>query len=177
MDELETQDQAEAFVKLLTAHQRDLYSYISTLLVGDIATSDVLQDTNLDLWKRLKDFDFNRPFLPWAYAFAFQRVQAFRKSQVRSRLVFSDNVLQAISADYVSDPVGADTRLGALNDCLEKLDRDQMQLIRERYQGRVSVKALASRIGSSASQISARLYRIRQALGKCVEAKLASEAK
>ncbi len=68
--QLELQDRPQEFVKLLTAHQRDLYTYINTLLAGDFATADVLQDTNLDLWRRLEEFDFNRPFLPWAYGFA-----------------------------------------------------------------------------------------------------------
>lgn len=162
---------------MLTAHQRDLYSYINTLLMGDIATSDVLQDTNLDLWKRWHDFDFNRAFLPWAYSFAYQRVQAYRKSQSRSRLVFSDGVLQAISEAYISDTFSADSRLSALQGCIDKLGDDQKHLIRERYAGRVSVKMLAARLGSNASQISARLYRIRQALAKCVETTLAAEAR
>ena len=77
----ESLDRPGEFVKLLTAHQRDLYAYINTLLVGDIATSDVLQDTNLDLWKRLDNYDFNRAFLPWAYGFAHQRVLAYRKTR------------------------------------------------------------------------------------------------
>jgi RNA polymerase sigma-70 factor, ECF subfamily len=170
-------DRPEEFVRLLTAHQRDLYAYINTLLVGDIATADVLQDTNFDLWKRLEDYDFDRPFLPWAHGFAFQRVQAFRKTRSRSRLVFNDNVVQLISDAYVADPISADTRLCALQKCLDKLEVNQSQLIRERYIGRVSVKALAARLGGTASQISARLYRIRQSLAKCVEAALAAEVR
>jgi len=170
-------DRAGEFVKLLTAHQRDLYTYINTLLVGDIATADVLQDTNLDLWKRLEDFDSERAFLPWAYGFAYQRVMAFRKTRSRSRLVFNDNVVQLVSDAYISDQISADTRLAALQKCLDKLEHAQSQLIRDRYVGRATVKALAARLGSTAGQISARLYRIRRSLAKCVETALAAEAR
>ena len=104
----EAQDRATQFVQLLTAHQRDLYAYINTLLVGQSAASDVLQDTNLDLWARLDDFDFKRPFLPWAYAFAYQRVLAHRKTQRRSKLVFSDEIVQLISDTYVNVAADAD---------------------------------------------------------------------
>ena len=172
----ESFDRPGEFVKLLTAHQRDLYAYINTLLVGNIATSDVLQDTNLDLWKRLDDYDFKRAFLPWAYGFAFQRVMAFRKTRSRSRLIFNDEVLQYISDAYVSDSISADVRIAALQKCLDKLKGKQNQLVRERYLSRTSVKAMATRLGSTASQISARLYRIRRTLAKCVEATLAEEA-
>jgi RNA polymerase sigma-70 factor (ECF subfamily) len=171
------QDRPGEFVQLLTSHQRDLYAYINTLLVGDIATADVLQDTNLDLWKRLDDFDFGRPFLPWAYGFAYQRVLAYRKSRSRSRLMFSDQIVQLISDSYIRDAIGADSRLNALQKCLEKLDSAQSQLIRERYVGKVSVKVLAARLGGTAAQISARLYRIRRLLAKCIETNLAAEGR
>jgi RNA polymerase sigma-70 factor, ECF subfamily len=173
--QIDSRDRATKFVELLTSHQRDLYAYINTLLIGDAAALDVLQDTNLDLWARLDDFDFNRPFLPWAYGFAFQRVLAYRKTKRRSRLVFSDEVVQLISDTYVSDPADADARLGALRTCLHKLDDRQKQLIRERYVAKLSVKTLAARLGSTANQVSARLYRIRKILAKCVDGVLARE--
>jgi RNA polymerase sigma-70 factor (ECF subfamily) len=174
-EQVDPRDRATKFVELLTSHQRDLYAYVNTLLIGDGAAPDVLQDTNLDLWARLDDFDFGRPFLPWAYAFAYQRVLAYRKTQRRSRLVFSDEVVQLISDTYVNDPADADARLGALRTCLNKLDPQQKQLVRDRYVARMSVKSLAARIGSTANQISARLYRIRKTLAKCVESVLARE--
>jgi RNA polymerase sigma-70 factor (ECF subfamily) len=176
-NENDSPDLPGEFVKLLTSHQRDLYAYINTLLVGDAATADVLQDTNLDLWKRSSSFDFARPFLPWAYGFAHQRVLAYRKTRSRSRLMFSDEVVALLSEAYIKDSVGADIRLSALQACLDKLEMEQKQLIRDRYVGRVSVKVLAARLGSNASQISARLYRIRRTLAKCVEANLAAEAR
>src|SRR5262249_4584357 len=136
---------------------------------------DVLQDTNLDLWARLGDFDWNRPFLPWAYGFAYQRVLAYRKTRQRSRLVFSDELLKLISDAYVGDRVSADARLAALQGCLDKLDHAENELIRERYMENMSVKMLASRSGNSPNQLSVRLYRIRHALAKCVARDLASD--
>jgi RNA polymerase sigma-70 factor (ECF subfamily) len=168
-------DRSTRFVELLTSHQRDLYAYINALLVGDSAAPDVLQDTNLELWAQLKEFDWNRPFLPWAYGFAYQRVLAFRKTRRRSRLVFSDEILELISDAHLSDTVSADARLAALQGCLDKLEPAQGELIRDRYVEKMSVKTLASRLGSSANQLSVRLYRIRHALAKCVQTTLALE--
>jgi RNA polymerase sigma-70 factor, ECF subfamily len=168
-------DRSARFVELLTSHQRDLYVYIDTLLMGDGATPDVLQDTNVALWSRIQDFDFQRPFLPWAYGFAYQRVLAFRKSCSRSRLVFNDEVLELISAGYVGDGESADSRLAALRFCIEKLGSDQTDLLHDRYVEKMSVKSLASRLSRSANQVSVQLFRIRDALGRCIEAKLAGE--
>jgi len=174
-DNLSGISRSTRFVELLTAHQRDLYSYIDALLLGDNSVPDVLQDTNLDLWARLGEFDMQRPFLPWAYGFAYQRVLAFRKSRSRSRLIFNDEVLELISDAYVGDATPADTRVAALKRCLEKLAARDSELVRERYAEKMSVKILASRLGRSANQVSVQLYRIRHALAKCVEATLAME--
>lgn len=172
---MENPEKATRFVELLTSHQRDLYAYINTLLVGDSGAADVLQDTNLDLWSRLDNYDFDRPFLPWAFAFAFHRVMAFRKSQVRSRLVFTDEVVHLISDGYMGDSKSADARLAALQGCLDKLEPNHSRLIRDRYMMKMSIKALASRLESTTNQISARLYRIRKSLAKCVEMALVTE--
>jgi RNA polymerase sigma-70 factor, ECF subfamily len=175
LGQVDNRARATRFVELLTAHQRDLYAYINTLLVGDSAAADVLQDTNLDLWTRLDNFDFDRPFLPWAYGFAFQRVMAFRKTRSRSRLMFNDEVVELMANICASDATSADSRLTALQVCLEKLERRQGDLIRDRYAGKISVKSLAARLGSNVNQISARLYRIRKTLARCVEARLETE--
>ena len=171
----ETRERATRFVQQLTIHQRELYTYINTLLVGQAAASDVLQDTNLDLWVRRENYDFQRPFLPWAYAFAYQRVLAFRKKQRRSRLVFNDELIRLISDTYMNSAADADQRVSALQTCLDRLPPRQRQLIRDRYATTMSVNALASSMECSANQISARLYRIRRALAKCVEASLTRE--
>jgi RNA polymerase sigma-70 factor, ECF subfamily len=168
-------DRATRFIELLTHHQRDLYVYINTLLVGDRAAVDVLQDTNLDLWARLEDFYSRRPFLAWAYGFAFQRVLAYRKSRRRSRLVLTDDMVQFVSDTYVRDSSSADTRLLALRTCLEKLPPNQFQLIRDRYMEKMSVKTIAARLGGTVSQVSARLYRIRHTLNRCIQATLVTE--
>jgi RNA polymerase sigma-70 factor, ECF subfamily len=170
-------DEAMAFVDLLTAHQRELYAYINSLMIGHGGAADVLQDTNLDLWKNLAQYDFSRPFLPWALGFAYHAVLVFRRKHSRSRLVFSDETIRLISDAFRQDAAEADLRVAALRGCVEKLDPSGRQLIRERYMGRVPVKTIASQAGATANQISARLYRLRRLLARCVETTLAREAR
>ena len=89
-------DDVAGFVDLLTSSQRSLFAYINTLVVGNSSAPDILQDTNLELWARRLDYDWSRPFLPWAYGFAYQLVLAYRKKQSRSKLVFSDEIVQQL---------------------------------------------------------------------------------
>lgn len=177
-EQMSTADQTnrdKRFVDLLTSYQRDLNAYVFTLMAGDPATPDIVQDANVDLWAHKEDFDFSRPFLPWAFRFAHNRVLAHRKKVGRSRLVFSDEYIETLGAAMASDPIDSDRRLTALIRCVESLHGEQKWLVRERYSGGGTVKGIAARLGKTADQISARLYRIRQGLAECIERRLGSE--
>lgn len=168
-----SRERSTQFIKLLTTHQPKLYAYISTMMFGDAAAADVLQDTNLHLWAQAGQFDFERPFLAWAFGFARQRVRAYRKSCGRSRLVFDDETLDLVSNKYLESADQVDDRLAALQKCLKRLSADQVELIRERYMGKTAVQAIAARLNDSAHNVSSRLHRIRKNLAKCVERTLA----
>jgi RNA polymerase sigma-70 factor, ECF subfamily len=162
------------FIQLLTLHQPQIYAYIATLLFGDSAAADVLQDTNLHLWAQAERYDFERPFLPWAFGFARQRVMAHRKTCSRSRLVFCESTLDLLSDHYQKASDTLDHRLGALQNCLKRLSAAQSDLIRERYVAKTPVQTIAVRMDDSAHNISSRLHRIRKILANCVEHVLAA---
>jgi RNA polymerase sigma-70 factor (ECF subfamily) len=170
----EHRDRATVFVELLTSHQRKLYAYIATMLLGDSAAADVLQETNLQLWAHVNEFDFTRPFLPWAFGFARHRVLAFRKSCGRSRLVFGDDAVDLIHNQCMKSVSEADDRLIALRNCLEMLEPRQAGLIHERYVAKTPIRILAARSSDTAQNLSSRLYRIRKILARCIETKLAA---
>jgi RNA polymerase sigma-70 factor (ECF subfamily) len=163
------------FIKLLTTHQPQIYAYVMTMMFGDSAAADVLQDANLHLWAQADQYDPERPFLPWAFGFARQRVMAYRKTCVRSRLVYSDETLDILNGQLVKASDAIDDRLSALQKCLAQLSAAQAELVRERYIAKTPVKTIASRMEDSAHNISTRLHRIRKILANCVERNLTAE--
>ena len=169
------EDQRRRFVELLTGSQRQLYAYINTLLGGGSAVVDVLQDTNVDLWAKEAEFDPDRPFLPWAYRFAYFRVMAYRKKASRCRLVFDDRFVEQLAQRYQQTDTDLDSRLEALTDCLEKLPDTQKELIEQRYIRKAQVRTIAERLGEPANRVAVRLFGIRAALLKCIEAREAAE--
>jgi RNA polymerase sigma-70 factor, ECF subfamily len=176
-EEEANRERTTEFIKLLTSHQPQIYAYIATMLFGDAGAADVLQDTNLHLWAQAEQYDVDRPFLPWAFGFARQRVMAYRKTCVRSRLVFCDDALDILNIRCVQASDTIDDRLTALQKCLAQLSTAQADLIRERYTARTSVKTIASRMNDSAHNISTRLHRIRKILAGCVERTLKIEGR
>ena len=145
------------------------------MLLGDPAAADVLQETNLDLWARAEDYDFDRPFLPWAFGFARQKVLVFRRTHCRSRLIFGDEALNRIHETCMKYASDADDRLIALRKCLQKLNPQQAEtFVHGATRRRLQVKLLATRWNDTVQNISSRLHRIRKQLGKCINATLAT---
>src|SRR5450432_3249004 len=118
-------ERSTQFMKLLTSYQPQIYAYIATAMFGDSDVADVLQDTNLNLWAQADRYDFDRPFLPWAFGFARQRVMAYRKTCKRSRLVFGEDTLDLLSGQCLKVSDTIDDRLRALQICLKRLSTAQ----------------------------------------------------
>lgn len=171
----QSRDRSGQFVQLLTSHQPSLYAYICTMVLGDAAAADLLQETNLHLWEKADEYDFNRPFLAWAFGFARKQVMAFRKSRSRSRLVFDDETLRLIDDKIMASVSEIDARLSALRKCLKKLNTNQTALVRERYMAKTSVTVMAERLNITVHNVSSQLYRIRKRLAQCIAFALAAE--
>ncbi len=161
------------FVQLLTGFQSRLYAYLRTLLVRAEDAREVLQETNLVLWKKCADYDVSRPFGAWALRFAYWQALAWRKRQSRDRLVF-DEALVSVLAEEFSGPTSAEGELRALEDCLAKLPAKQRELVEQRYAGEKSVQDIAEAEGKAPNAIAALLYRARKFLADCISATPAS---
>jgi RNA polymerase sigma-70 factor (ECF subfamily) len=60
-------DRAESLIRLLTQHQEGLYRYVFALVPHEDDAEDVLQNTNVALYRKSDQYDPGKPFLPWAY--------------------------------------------------------------------------------------------------------------
>lgn len=154
--------------------QSRLYAYLCTLLANPGDARDVLQETNLVLWKKAGVFDFTRPFEPWALRFAHFQALAWRKRQSRDRLVFDDTTMDLLAAEF-DGAHGADEELLALEKCLGKLPEKQRALIARRYQDAEPVNSIAASESKPPNVIAAFLYRARKALAECIHTTLGTE--
>ena len=156
------------FVQLLTGSQSRLYAYIMTLVGRSADADDVLQTTNAVLWSKATEYDSARPFLPWAYRFAHLQVLSHRKRASRDRLLFDDELLGRIVAEYARQDEGAERQLEALALCLEGLRPEHRRLVELRYGGEESVTGLAAQVGMEVNSLSAALYRVGKMLADCI---------
>ena len=153
----------------LTGAQSYLYAFICSLLGGTREARDVLQETNLVLWKKSAEYDPARDFLTWAYTFARYQVMAHRKRVSRDRVVLDDDLLDRVAASAAGRHADLEDRLRALDDCIAKLPERQREVVRRRYERGEAVHAIAAELGQTATSLGVLLHRIRLALAKCVK--------
>jgi RNA polymerase sigma-70 factor (ECF subfamily) len=160
------------FARLLVQFDRSLLRYIMTFIPRRDDAEEVLQRTATVLWEKFSEYDRQRDFLPWALRVAYFEVLNFRKQIARDRLVFREDVLEALAETRAaSEPVLAAQRV-ALRYCLAALKPDDRALVKRRYGDAQTVAALADERGQTAKALYRRLDRLREAIARCAERRL-----
>lgn len=165
---------AAEFVALLTSAQPSIWACIFALMPERSRAQDVLQETNVTLWQKRTDFQRGTNFLAWARRVARNHVLNQRRKLGREPVVFSDDLLQELlrrQAARDERHTAHGGRLDALRHCLEKLDEAPRSILARRYGPGGSVQRLAQDEGRSVGAISQLLYRLREALLSCIEAR------
>ncbi|MCP5538291.1 MAG: sigma-70 family RNA polymerase sigma factor [Akkermansiaceae bacterium] len=161
-------------VTQIATHQAEILAYIHSLLPGNASVDDVLQRTNLVLWKKRALFKRNTNFRAWAFSIARWEVRAFLKeSKRKSWLVIDEDLARQITetmVDTAEDNPMHDLR-PALEYCMEKLKPDERELITHRYYTDAPLKEYAASSGRPLGSIRVSLCRIRATLKRCIEAR------
>ncbi|WP_298859232.1 sigma-70 family RNA polymerase sigma factor [uncultured Gimesia sp.] len=164
----------EQFVSLLARHHSLIRGFIGTLLPHQTDAEDVFQQTCLVLWRKWNTFDAEQSFSAWACGVAFYEVKNFQRVQSRDRHYFSDEVLSLIAEAQTNSISETDQRKQALNDCLQKLDSENKQLILDCYHGQQSIKEVSQQLGRTTDAVYKKLSRLRLRLLNCMQQSLHS---
>lgn len=165
------------FVQLLTSAQCSLQAFAVAMLGGDRKhAEDIVQDANALIWEKRAQYDKDRPFLPWAQAFVFNRVRAFRRDSARGKLMFSDKLVAELQDRWEQAITPDSTARDFLRLCVDKLEQPEKQLLDKRYKNEFAVSAIANDSGATAGSIAKRLFRIREKLRRCIRSRIAQAA-
>jgi RNA polymerase sigma-70 factor, ECF subfamily len=159
----------ERYVQQLTDVQNRLYAYILMLLPNHDDAADVLQETNLVLWRKSGEFVEGTEFGAWACRIAYFQVLARLRDARRDRLVFDPQLLDQLGAEAELLSVEADGHRRALRRCMARLTERQREMLRHRYESGWSIKQIARELGQSPGAVATNLYRTRNELLLCIE--------
>ncbi len=162
---------------MLTNHQVDLQAFILSSLGDYVDTLDVLQRTNVVLWKKASQFRPEAPFLPWALKIAKYEILAFVRARRRDRHIFRPEVVELMVDMAIARSSGYSLRSEALRECIKELPEHSREFLRVRYAQEQSVKQISEKTGRSIDAVKSVYYRIRSILGQCIDRKLAAESR
>lgn len=168
----------DEFVDLLTGVQSNLHAFLTSLLYGDHCVDDVLQQTNLVLWKKRTSFELGSNFRAWAFSVARWEVKAWLTRRKRADwLSFHDDLSALLAARFDhSTLVGSENgALDALSHCLGKLKKKDRLLVLTHYQDDKAISECARIYQRGADSLKVSLFRIRRLLRRCVDSQLSIE--
>ncbi len=168
-------DSTEHFVTQLTEHQGKLYGYVFSLVGDHARAADIVQETNLVLWRKREEFESGRPFLPWATGIARFQVLANMRDKGRDRMLLDADLAEQLSAETTRQVEHFESLQSALATCVSQLPEASQLLIRRRYTDASSIEHIAQLSGKKDSAIKVALMRIRNRLADCVRKRLATE--
>lgn len=163
------------FPSELIRHQRRIYLFIGTLLANPSDVEDVYQQACLAMWQKRDQLRDVRNFFAFACGFARHEALHVIRRNVRKGHVHLSEQMIATLADEAEREQSGDAYLAALTHCLAKLPAAQQELLKRRYSGLETLKQVAAELRVSAASLTMRLQRIRHALVRCIEGRLAAE--
>src|SRR5438105_4078585 len=86
----------EEMVRLLSRHQDELFRYIFALLPHEEDARDVLQETSVALFRKVAEYDPAKPFLAWAYRFAYLEVLKQRERNQHAARFLRPDILERL---------------------------------------------------------------------------------
>lgn len=166
------QKERDEFVQQLTASQPALYACIFSLLPNRALAQDVLQETNLTLWRKADQFVPGSSFMAWASRIARYHILELRRKQRRDVLIFDEELFEEMAARQAARTEDVHQFTEPLRLCLDKLPKQHQALLAERYAPGGAVGKIAEARGQTVGAISQMLYRIRESLLNCVAQRL-----
>jgi RNA polymerase sigma-70 factor (ECF subfamily) len=165
----------ELLSELLSRHQHELFRYIFALLPHEEDARDVLQETSVALYRKFAEYDPDKPFLAWAYRFAYLEVLKQRERNQRGRRLLKGELIERLARERESHEPVLQARLQALQHCLEQLPPADRELIQQRYHGQARNAELVEQAGASRRTYFRKLDRIRHHLLECIHRRTAAE--
>ena len=163
----------EVFEVLARDHADHLLVFLRAVVRDRSMVDDVFQETMMVAWRRLADFDRTRSFGAWLRGIGSRVAMDFAG---RRRMIIADpTMLQEIeehSVAFDGDHAQAfQTRMGTLDDCIERLPTDYSQMIQMVYRAELPLRTIAVNLALTEEAVKKRIQRARALLGECLQRK------
>lgn len=171
-DSQEETESRKRLMTLITRHQRQIFGYIYVLVPNRYDAEDLLQETSLVICEKFNEFEAGTDFVAWACQIAYWRIRYSRQKFARSKVVFNQEIVDAVAQTASTMTSELDSRHEALGNCLQKLHPRDRELVLTRYEPGSGVEEAAQRSGRTVQAAYKALARLRKLLLDCVSNQL-----
>ena len=168
-------DRTEQFVHLVTQYQQRVHLFILSLVPNRSDAEEILQETNIVLWRKFEEYRPGSDFRAWAFQVAYNKVKSFQERHGRDRLRFGESVMDRLATIASSTPETVPASLEILQSCKGRLSNQDRDLIERRYQPGATTASVAVEVGRSVAAVYKAVVRIRRALHECIQRSLQRE--
>ncbi|MEM1356390.1 MAG: sigma-70 family RNA polymerase sigma factor [Planctomycetota bacterium] len=158
-----------SFAKLWVQNQNALGGFVCLHVPDHHLADDILQEIAELAAERFEQYDPGRPFIGWLIGIARNRIAQAYRERGRRPIVFSPEVLDAVTHAYIDMQPTEDERLDGLRACMKKLSDRHRRVIELRYARQMTSAEIAAQVACSPRAVTSMLQRIREALRKCVQ--------
>ena len=168
---------ATALFEILIRENTDmLVAYLRAGVRDNHAVDDIFQETVLTAWKRLDDYDRERPFGPWLRGIAGKKILAYHRQTARAALPLDEDSLQWLNDRFQAlHCMRGETfyeKLSALRECVAALPETYQRPITMRYNEQRALAEIESMLNLAKETLKKRLLRGKARLFDCLERKL-----
>ncbi len=167
---------SEEPIRLLSQFQPALYTYILSLHPNRADAEDILQETNVTVWRKLEEYELGTNFRAWVFRIAYYQTLAERKRLSRRPAFceFDEQLLNVLSEEAEIRLASYDEKAGALKHCLSQLRSEDTRILKQHYVDEFALKDIARELGRSAVALRGSMLRIRRSLKSCIENRLST---
>ncbi|MFN0198274.1 MAG: sigma-70 family RNA polymerase sigma factor [Planctomycetaceae bacterium] len=164
------------FVQLFTKCQRRLYLHILAQVGHPVDADEILQETNVVIWKKYQQFVPGSHFLAWVCQISHYEILKHRERHRKDRHMFSSDFVNAVAKESLSSMDELEHRRMVMLECLERLRAQDKELIQNRYLTGENGKTVAAKFGRPVNAVYQSLSRIRRTLLDCISRRFAAES-
>ncbi|HSH95747.1 MAG TPA: sigma-70 family RNA polymerase sigma factor [Roseimicrobium sp.] len=163
----------DAFASLLDVHLHHVRAFLALKAPVPQLVDEIAHETFVYAFRHLNDFEAGTSFRSWVRAVAWNLLRAEVQRFARERRNLDRlSAWQLAEWDAVhaenSDAIEADY----LRECLERIDGPLRELVFLKYRDDESTEAIATRLDRSLVWVRVSLFRVRQQLRECINAKM-----
>lgn len=170
-------DPEQIFEILIRENADMLLAYLRSVVRDEHAVDDLFQESMLVAWRKIEQYDRERPFGAWLRGIARNLALAYFRDRERQDQPLDEASLEWLETRFAQvHALSGDTlgeKLSALRDCVQALPEEYRQPVQLRYAESLSVSEIGNTLKLATETLKKRLTRAKLRLADCLERKLA----